>query len=69
MSTKPENKQTTDEKIEEKGVQKVTELLKTPSSKETMQTQLCNIMKEGEQEFIKEHKRLFTYSDLRRLYG
>ena len=50
-------------------MQKVTELLKTPSSKETMQTQLCNIMKEGEQEFIKENKRLFTYSDLRRLYG
>ena len=44
---------TTDEKIEETGVQKVAELLKTSASKETMQTQLCNIMKEGEQEFIK----------------
>ena len=63
------------EQLEKKGIQQVAQVKETiepvPKDKqnEHLQQAVIQIMKEGEKEFIKEHKRTFTYSELRQLYG
>ncbi len=63
------------QQLEEKGMKQVAQakesLVHVPKDTqiEHLYQAVIQIMKEGEKEFIKEHKRTFTYSELRQLYG